>query len=174
MATKFGFNYPWSGKLGRATDCCIYCGDSGPSFQISSHTTKCCKCRSNATPDPVLFQKMMENYNKSARAWCVSNGLDYEATVQNYLQNLGPHIQERPDPIPNAEKDYSVKLEDAKEWWKTHYKYRILSPDEPCLAGDEFFDVNLNSWQKSLNHLPSNGSWQNKQAPGKTYRRKIS
>jgi hypothetical protein len=106
----YGYNYPWSGRLGSITDCCIYCGDSGPSFQMSSRGARCCRCNSNSEPIPELLEKYTQEYERLAKEWCVAHGLDYEATIQNYFDNLGPKSQERDGPIPNAEIDYSVKI----------------------------------------------------------------
>lgn len=107
---KYGYNYPWSGLLGRIADCCIYCGDNGSSFQMSSRGARCCRCNSNKEPIPELLEKFNREYERLAKEWCLANGLDYEATVKNYFEHLGPPLQERDGPIPNAGNDYSVRI----------------------------------------------------------------
>lgn len=104
----YSYNYPWSGRLGSISRCCLYCGDSGPSFQVSSFGARCLKCSHDAEPIPELVAEYEANYERLAVAWCDSRGIDYEATVANYEKNLGPKLQERNSPIPGAENDYSV------------------------------------------------------------------
>lgn len=106
----YGYNYPWSGRLGRIGVRCIYCGDTGPSFQYSSAGCKCTKCPGDAVPIPEYEREFEAIYDQQAREWCLERGIDYEATVQNYLEHLGPPRQERDEPIPGADQDYSVPI----------------------------------------------------------------
>lgn len=74
------YNYPWSGRLGRIADRCLYCGDNGTAWQISSSGTYCYgpECRENrrngAQPLPELEKKFEETYERLAREWCQQNG----------------------------------------------------------------------------------------------------
>jgi hypothetical protein len=72
---------PWSGRLGRIAECCIYCGDKGTSFQISSRGASCTKCDPNSQPIPELEKQFCEQYEKLAREWCTKNWIDYDATL---------------------------------------------------------------------------------------------
>lgn len=109
----YGYNYPWSGLLGRIFDCCPYCGNSGYDWLASSapycHGKECRKRRkAGAKPIPELVTKQEREYERLARLWCDEHNIDYDKTVQNYLNHLGPPLQERDDPIPGADKDYTV------------------------------------------------------------------
>ena len=104
----YGYNYPWSGRLGRLADRCIYCGDNGPSFQISSRGSACLKCPDDAKPIPELYDEYCREYEAKARIWCDERNIDYDATVANYEKHLGPPLQMRDGPIPNADQDFTV------------------------------------------------------------------
>ncbi len=111
--SHYGYNYPWSGKLGRVADCCPYCGESGAAWRASSapycHGQECrIKRRSGAKPIQELIDKHNQKYERLAREYCQNHNIDYEKTIQNYLDHLGPPIQERDVPIPGADKDYTV------------------------------------------------------------------
>jgi len=69
-----------------------------------------CPRRSGKGPIPELLAEAEARYDKLARAWCLKEGIDYEATVKNYLDHCGPPLQERNDPIPNAGNDYTIYL----------------------------------------------------------------
>lgn len=58
----YGYNYPWSGRLGSIADCCIYCGDFGPSFHLSSRGARCGNCRGTLEPIPELYEKFEKEY----------------------------------------------------------------------------------------------------------------
>jgi hypothetical protein len=91
------YNYPWAGKLGRLTDRCIYCGDGGFIFQISSASSSCVKCIGTKNkPIPELEQKLINTYNQKAREWCLTNGMDYDTVVAEMEKEYGgPPNQER-------------------------------------------------------------------------------
>lgn len=80
------YNFPWSGRLGRLTNVCIYCGKNDSSFRLSSFGDHCLKpeCRERASRgdwNPELKQRMDEQYENSAIEWCKKRGIDYAATV---------------------------------------------------------------------------------------------
>lgn len=104
----YSYNYPWSGRLGRISRCCVYCGDSGPRFQISSRANCCTRCSSKDAPIPEFVARDESRYHELALAWCDERGIDYEATVASYEKNLGPKMQERDSPIPGADQDFTV------------------------------------------------------------------
>ncbi len=80
-AEREAMNYPWSGKLGRIADCCIYCGDSSMTFQLSSAPNRCCYCKSTDTPVAELYGKFVNKSERLAREWCAGNGYDYDAEI---------------------------------------------------------------------------------------------
>src|SRR4051812_38383915 len=107
----YGYNYPWSGRLGRISKRCHFCGKSGDHFNISSHGDRCCDpaCRQKRVAEiPEIAAETEAEYQRLARKWCAKRGIDFEATVANYEAHLGPPLQERDTPIPGAEKDYTV------------------------------------------------------------------
>lgn len=108
------YNYPWSGRLGRIARCCLYCGNDGPSWQISS-SSHCCdeqchEARKNGKqPIPELVKETEMLYDKLVREWCKERNINYEATVQNYYAHLGPQVSETL--IENkSDTDYTVYL----------------------------------------------------------------
>lgn len=106
----YGYNLPWSGRLGRIATRCVYCGDGGGSFRFCSAGYRCAKCNSGMVPNPNILKEFQERAERLAREWCSQRRIDYDATVANYEKNLGPNGQERDEPIPNADKDFTVYL----------------------------------------------------------------
>lgn len=105
------YNYPWSGKLGPIVDRCLYCGESGPSFQFSSSAICCLKCDTRGEPIPRLYAAYRRRADELTRAWCLENGIDHDATVENYRRHLGEMSRDLPGPPPHgAEVDYTVYL----------------------------------------------------------------
>lgn len=90
------YNYPWTGRLGAIATRCIYCGDDGPSFQISSRGNCCMQCFGRKKPNPELEKEYLERYEQLAEAWCLEHGIDYAATVKNFSEKVGPMDQEGP------------------------------------------------------------------------------
>ncbi len=76
------YNYPWSGRLGRCSEVCLYCGDGGSAWSLSSAPDRCLKCSSDKQPIPELMARMEATAEESVRSWCLEHGLDYEATVE--------------------------------------------------------------------------------------------
>jgi hypothetical protein len=89
------YNYPWSGKLGVCTSCCIICGDGGMSFQLSSSGYSCTQCRPGAEPQPHLLQAMLEEESRRIDDYCKKHDIDREAIVK-VLEEFygGPQDQE--------------------------------------------------------------------------------
>ncbi len=75
-------NYPWSGRLGRIATKCIYCGESGMSFGLSSAGNRCCRCNSSMTPIPELRDAFLVRVELLAREWCRKNGFDYDEEMK--------------------------------------------------------------------------------------------
>lgn len=104
----YGYNFPWSGRIGRISDCCPYCGRSDSAWQLSSmHFCLDAKCRENvkngAKPIPELKKINDEKTDNAVRAWCLENNIDYEKTVESFFNALGPQHQERDSPILGIE-----------------------------------------------------------------------
>lgn len=109
------YNYPWSGRLGAVATRCIYCGDDGPSFQLSSQGASCTQCIGRKKPIPELEKEYLERCEQLAEAWCVEHGIDYAATVKNLLEKVGPMDQVGPPsewPEINVD-DYIVRLKEG-------------------------------------------------------------
>ena len=84
------YNLPWAGRLGRVADCCIFCGESGFRFQASSFAG-CLNCPNRGgKPIPELVKKFRDKGKRLAKQWCLARGIDYEATIKNYEEYLGP------------------------------------------------------------------------------------
>ena len=129
------YNYPWSGKIHGHINCCLYCGDSGPEFQISSNAGKCLgkNCRKaraeGAQPIPELWDKAIADGERLTREWCAKNYVDYEATLKNYEDNLGPqsNTHERYKELEaegKTETDYTVYIDRSEV-------RKITEPFEP-------------------------------------------
>jgi hypothetical protein len=96
------YNYPWSGKLGRIAERCIYCGNNGPAFHLSSAGTTCCEetCRAyrqtGAKPAPAFEAKFKADYERLAKEWCLAHNIDYDQTIKDLAEKYnGPPDQER-------------------------------------------------------------------------------
>lgn len=124
----YGYNYPWSGKLGGCAMCCLYCGRDDIHFQMSSRIGRCvspeCKRRK---PIPRLLRAFEKESKRLAKKWCKERGIDFDATVKNFGRNLGPPLQEREGPIPipdNYFELYTVYVSKAKQ-----VKHKRFEPD---------------------------------------------
>lgn len=116
------YNYPWSGYITGHINCCLYCGDDGSHYRLSSHSGRCLgkKCRvavrNGAKPIPELFEKMEKDFDRLVREWCAKNYINYDATVKNFEDNLGPQENTRQRYMELKEegkidKDYTVHLD---------------------------------------------------------------
>lgn len=124
----YGYNYPWSGKLGRIADCCLYCGRDDAAFHMSSHATRCIStnCK-RAKPLSHLLKTYKKKCREMILAWCEERGIDCDATIKNFEKHLGPPLQERDDPIPipdNYFELYTVYVSKAKQ-----VKHKRFEPD---------------------------------------------
>lgn len=113
----YSYNYPWSGRLGRIAECCLYCGRTDSSWVYSSHGDRClhreCPSRKpDAVPIPELMAEFHKRYEQLAREWCRVHRIGYEETIENYLKHCGPLNQERSTPIPQAGHDWTVFLKE--------------------------------------------------------------
>lgn len=81
-------NYPWSGRLGRIAKRCVYCGRSGRSFGVSSHSLACVdpECERHKNPDakpiPEFMDQVTRDRERLAREWCTINRVDYEVEIR--------------------------------------------------------------------------------------------
>jgi hypothetical protein len=98
----YSYNYPWSGRLGRVASRCIYCGDDGTSFSVSSSGHSCTQCIGRKAPLVELELQLRETIDKTVRAWCKTRHIDYDATVAAVEAKFGPKWQDRDSPIPGA------------------------------------------------------------------------
>lgn len=80
-------NLPWSGKLGRVANCCIYCGDDGIDFELSSRAVSCVNCVAESGR-PKYGEEYANRYVLLAKRWCLDNGVDYEKSQQDHLDSL--------------------------------------------------------------------------------------
>jgi hypothetical protein len=91
------YNYPWSGRLGNIAKQCVYCGEAGSRFRISSRAFQCCNCP-NKTDEPIpeLMEQVKKDYERLAREWCLKNGMDYDTVVKEMWEKYGgPPNQEK-------------------------------------------------------------------------------
>jgi len=101
-------NAPWSGRLGRINRRCVYCGDSGPRFQISSRAATCLapECvhrrQAGAKPRPEIMDEWQAEYERLARAWCAENGYDFEAETEKWRQAQAEENIRRKQPAAPA------------------------------------------------------------------------
>jgi hypothetical protein len=82
--------YPWSGKLGRVADCCIYCGRKDNYFHISSRGTRCVhpECTGDI-PKPELLKQFQIKYEQLVREWCKENNVDFELFLEEFDSQKG-------------------------------------------------------------------------------------
>ena len=68
------YNFPWSGKIVSHITCCLYCGDNGPKYSLSSRAGRCLnkECqeayRNGAKPIPELLEKAEIDGDRLTRA----------------------------------------------------------------------------------------------------------
>jgi hypothetical protein len=93
---------PWAGLLGRIADECLYCGEKGDYFSLSSNPIACL-CRTcpgqnrdkqAPKPDKKLFEKYKNKCIKLSKEWCKKNNVSYEHYEQELLDDLNRFAQE--------------------------------------------------------------------------------
>ena len=129
------YNFPWSGRINGHVNCCLYCGNKGSTYQISSHAGRCLdqecrkRVRDGAEPIPELLKKSNDDFDRLVRGWCSKNHIDYEATVKNYYANLGPQS--------NTHKRYK----ELEAEGKTDNDYTVYINPSQCRKIDEPHEI---------------------------------
>jgi hypothetical protein len=88
------YNYPWSGRTGRIARQCLYCGEKGSRWTLSSSATRCLSCpRRDDEPIPALWAEYIAEANQAINKWCQEHHVDREKTEKALLERYGEQSQ---------------------------------------------------------------------------------
>ena len=88
------YNYPWFGRFGCVAKKCIYCGTSGPSFQLSSHAVQCLGCPNHGKePIPELLDEYKRAMEQAVNERCRRHNVDRERTIRDLEERYGPQTE---------------------------------------------------------------------------------